>query len=80
MSCVNFVEEIRSIAEEINLKVKPEQFEAVKQLYGGGDLLVVLLTGFGKSVVFHLLVLVTERILRKTFNTVLVVKPFEIYR
>ena len=57
MSCVNFVEEIRSIAEEINLKVKPEQFEAVKQLYGGGDLLVVLPTGFGKSVVFHLLCL-----------------------
>ena len=29
-------EEIRSIAEEINLKVKAEQFEAVKQkqLYG----------------------------------------------
>ena len=37
---------------------KDEQRKAVKQLYGKKDLVAVLPTGFGKSLIFQLLVLI----------------------
>ena len=38
------------------ITLKDEQRKAVKQLYGKKDLVAVLLTGFGKGLIFQLLV------------------------
>ena len=56
--------EFEQILKEILLKfedkgrkitLKDEQRKAVKQLYGKKDLVAVLLTGFGQSLIFQLL-------------------------
>lgn len=38
-----------------NLSLKPKQLDALKKIYEGKDTLVLLPTGYGKSVIFHLL-------------------------
>ena len=43
-----------------NRELRQEQKSAVKQLFTGGDLLAVLPTGFGKSLIFQLLALVND--------------------
>ena len=43
------------------ITLKDEQRKAVKQLYGKKDLVGVLPTGFGKSLIFQLLVLLENR-------------------
>ena len=43
------------------ITLKDEQRKAVKQLYGKKDLVAVLLTGYGKSLIFQLLVLLENR-------------------
>ena len=43
------------------ITLKDEQRKAVKQLYGKKDLVAVLLTAFGKSLIFQLLVLLENR-------------------
>ena len=42
-----------------NSELRQEQKSSVKQLFTGGDLLAVLPTGFGKSLIFQLLALRT---------------------
>ena len=41
-------------------KDRLEQKSSVKQLFTGGDLLAVVPTGFGKSLIFHVLALAKE--------------------
>ena len=43
------------------ITLKNEQRKVVKQLYGKKDLVAVLLTGYGKSLIFQLLVLLENR-------------------
>ena len=43
------------------ITLEDEQRKAVKQLYGKKDLVAVLRTGFGKSLIFQLLVLLENR-------------------
>ena len=43
-----------------NRELRQEQKSSVKQLFIGGDLLAVLPTGFGKSLIFQLLALVND--------------------
>ena len=43
-----------------NRELRQEQKSSVKQLFTGGDLLAVLPTGFGKSLIFQLLALVND--------------------
>ena len=43
-----------------NRELRQEQTSSVKQLFTGGDLLAVLPTGFGKSLIFQLLALVND--------------------
>ena len=43
------------------ITLKDEQGKAVKQLYGKKDLVAVLPTGFGRSLIFQLLVLLENR-------------------
>ena len=43
-----------------NRELRQERKSSVKQLLSAGDLLAVLLTGFGKSLIFQLLALVND--------------------
>ncbi|XP_068713268.1 ATP-dependent DNA helicase RecQ-like [Montipora foliosa] len=43
-----------------NRELRQEQKSSVKQLFTGGDLIAVLPTGFGKSLIFQLLALVND--------------------
>ena len=43
-----------------NRELRQEQKSSVKQLFTGGDLLALLRTGFGKSLIFQLLALVND--------------------
>ncbi|XP_068687830.1 ATP-dependent DNA helicase RecQ-like [Montipora foliosa] len=43
-----------------NRELRQERKSSVKQLFTGGDLLAVLPTGFGKSLIFQLLALVND--------------------
>ena len=45
----------------LNFSLKEEQKTAVKELFEGRDVVTVLLTGFGKSLIFQLLVLLARR-------------------
>lgn len=57
----NFTKAMNILASRgFDLKVKEEQKSSVKQLYTGGDLLGVLPSGFGKSLIFHLLTLLED--------------------
>ena len=42
-------------AYDASMKLKMEQVKALESIYNGNDTLVILPTGFGKSVIFHLL-------------------------
>lgn len=44
----------------LNFSLKEEQKTAVKELFEGRDVVAVLPTGFGKSLIFQLLVLLAE--------------------
>ena len=62
----NFEHILKEILLELKDKgrkitLKDEQRKAVKQLYGKKDLVAVLPTGFGKSLIFQLLVLLENR-------------------
>ena len=48
----------------IKFVLKDEQIKALRQLYDGGDLVAVLPTGFGKSLIFQLLVLTKSEMSR----------------
>ena len=52
---LNFLSERR-----FNRELRQKKKSSVKQLFTGGDLLAVLLTGFGKSLIFQLLALVND--------------------
>ena len=45
----------------LNFSLKEEQKTAVKELFEGRDVVAVLPTGFGKSLIFQLLVLLARR-------------------
>lgn len=76
---VKFEESLGKIVETFpGIVIKTEQKQALRQLVSGGDLLAVLPTGFGKSLVFQLLVLVAEKLTQKKC-CVLVVCPLKIY-
>ena len=64
---LNFLSERR-----FNRELRQEQKSSVKQLFKGGDLLAVLPTGFGKSLIFQLLALVNDD------HVVLVICPLKI--
>ena len=59
----NILKEILLELEDKGRKItlKDEQRKAVKQLYGKKDLVAVLPTGFGKNLIFQLLVLLQNR-------------------
>jgi len=62
----NFEHILKEILLELKDKgrkitLKDEQMKAGKQLYGKKDLVAVLPTGFGKSLIFQLLVLLENR-------------------
>ena len=63
--------------EEMGLKfeLKAEQRIAIRQLFKRQGLLAVLPTGFGKSLIFQLLVLVARRGEGKNFAALLVITP-----
>ena len=59
-----------------HITLKVEQNESIYHLINGGDLLAVLPTGFGKSLIFEVLLLVKE-VLSKKDACVVVVCPLE---
>ena len=59
-----------------HFNLKMEQKQALRQLVFGGDLLAILPTGFGKSLIFQLLVRVKE-VLTKKDCCVIVVCPLK---
>ena len=61
-----------------NRELRQEQKSSVKQLFTGGDLLAVLPTGFGKSLLFQLLALVNDVVLVVlVVHAVLVICPLK---
>ena len=51
---------MNNLLHNISMKPKSEQKEAISTLVSGTDLLVVLPTGFWKSLIFQVLVLMKE--------------------
>ena len=60
------------------ITLKDDQGKAVKQLYGKKDLIAVLPTGFGKSLIFQLLMLLENRNRKGHIASVLVICPLTI--
>ena len=58
------------------IELKPEQRQAVKAVLKGGDVLAVLPTGYGKSLIFQLFA-AAAAIKRRQHQTVLVVCPLQ---
>ncbi len=58
-----------------NIVLKEEQKKAIKHLFERKDLLAVLPTGFGKSLIFQLLVLMTRTARSGNFTGLLVITP-----
>lgn len=63
--------------EENGLKfvLKVEQKKAIRQLFKRKDLLAVLPTGYGKSLIFQLLVLLARRVEAGNYASLLVITP-----
>ena len=79
-SCLNEVlEDLRSKGFAFSLK--SEQRSSLRNLFEGKDLLAVLPTGFGKSLIFQLLVLMTEvrrkRRGERGFASIVVISPLQ---
>ena len=68
--------ELEDIGRKITLK--DEQRKAVKQLYGKKDLLAVLPTGSGKSLIFQLQLLLENRNRKGHTASVLVICPLTV--
>ena len=66
-----------SALEEKGLRftLKPDQDKALRQLYNGKDLIAVLPTGYGKSLIFQLLSLLAKKCDRNESASVLVTCP-----
>lgn len=59
----------------LKYELKVEQKKSIKQLFERRDLLAVLPTGYGKSLIFQLLVLVARRAEAGNFACLLVITP-----
>ena len=71
-----FIEEAcRKLSETLNFpfKLKTEQRKALESLLNGNDVLAVLPTGYGKSLIFQLYILVAQ--IERIKRTALVVCP-----
>ena len=69
-------ESLHSLEEMgLKFKLKAEQRIAIRQLLKRQDLLAVLPTGFGKSLIFQLLMLVARRAEGGNFSALLVITP-----
>ncbi|KAK9977185.1 hypothetical protein ABG768_019006 [Culter alburnus] len=66
---------IRSVMENIQLffKLKPEHEECLINILNGGDVVALLLNGFGKSLIYQLLPLVSEKLGRPKAGKAIVV-------
>ncbi len=55
---------IRSVVENIPgiCQLKPEQEECLVHILNGGDVVALLPTGFGKSLIYQLLPIVSEKL------------------
>ena len=62
--------------KDINFILKPKQVESLRQLHAGKDLVAILPTGFGKSLIFQLLVMLAE-IEKLNKAHVLVITPLQ---
>lgn len=79
-SCLNEVlEDLRS--KGFTFSLKSEQRSSLRNLFEGKDLLAVLPTGFGKSLIFQLLVLMMEvrrkRRGERGFASIVVISPLQ---
>ncbi len=61
---------IRSVVEKI---LKPEQEECLVHILNGGDVVALLLTGFGKSLIYQLLPTVSEKLGRPKSGKAIIV-------
>ncbi len=61
---------IRSVVEDIPgiCQMKPEQEECLLHILNGDDIVTLLLTGFGKSLIYQLLPIVSEKLGRPGDN------------
>ena len=66
---------IRSVVENIPgiCKLKPEQEECLLNILNGGDVVALLPTGFGKSLIYQLLPIVSEKLGRPKAGKAIVV-------
>ncbi len=66
---------IRSVVENIPgiCQLKPEQEECLVHILNGGDVVALLPTGFGKSLIYQLLPIVSEKLGRPKSGKVIIV-------
>ncbi len=66
---------IRSVVENIPgiCQLKPEQEECLVHIFNGGDVVALLPTGFGKSLIYQLLPIVSEKLGRPKSGKVIIV-------
>ncbi len=62
-ACRSVVENIPSIWQ-----LKPEQEECLVHILNGGDVVALLPTGFGKSLIYQLLPIVSEKLGRRVIG------------
>ncbi len=60
----------RSVVENIPgiCQLKPEQEECLVHILNGGDVVALLTTGFGKSLIYQLLPIVSEKLGRRVIG------------
>ena len=72
-SVVSFDSALRNLCElEKSRELRTEQKDAISTLVSGKDMLAVLPTGFGKSLIFQILVLIKQAMTEKPSSTVAV--------
>ncbi len=66
---------LRSVVENIPsiCQLKPEQEECLVHILNGGDVVALLPTGFGKSLIYQLLPIVSEKLGRPKSGKVIIV-------
>ncbi len=66
---------IRSVVENIPgiCQLMPEQEECLVHILNGGDVVALLPTGFGKSLIYQLLPIVSEKLGRPKFGKAIIV-------
>lgn len=63
--CLDYAVQNCPVLVDKSLKLKDKQLDTLKALYEGNDCISVLPTGYGKSIIFHMLPWFTQRLYQR---------------